>query len=207
MRLFLLAFFVGQNLFAITAPQLPSNYLPLPLVRQEKSFSCGPASLLSVLKYWINYAGTEMSLYAPLKTTKKSGTNPKNIVHVAKQMGLEAYYKEGVTIEELKETWVRGETVILDLQAWRTNKTPWKYLWKDGHYIVFTGLDEENLYAMDPSVDDEYGYMPLNELYDRWHDFENENGVIWRNYQLAIFIKGKTPGLPFPAPEKLTLIE
>lgn len=202
---FLLLFSVG--FLSAAEPVLPKNYLPLPLVRQETDFSCGPAAYLSILRYWDLFSGTEEDLYPILKTTQANGTNPRNIMKAANEMGLTARLEEKVTIEKLNEAWAKGETVILDLQAWREDPSkPWKDLWSEGHYIVLIGMDPEYLYAMDPSVSRRYGYLPLNELYERWHDFEVEEGKEWRNFQLAIFMKGKVPGNPFPAPEALVRI-
>ena len=52
----------------------------------------------------------------------------------------------------------------------------WEARWEDGHYVVAVGLDDRNLYVMDPSVRGSYGFIPRAELLRRWHDFEIVGG-------------------------------
>ena len=191
--------------FAVSSaecPTLPDNFLPVPLIRQANTYSCGAAVLLSVLYYWQVYDEGEVSLYKLLKTTEKEGTHPKRIVQVAKQFGLTALFVENQKIEDLKIALERGDTVIIDLQAWPDEDEegkPWVDVWEAGHYIVLVGIDNSNVYAMDPSTPSSYTFIPISELYDRWHDYENEIGKKWKNYQLAIYIHGKTPLQTIPA--------
>jgi hypothetical protein len=53
---------------------------------------------------------------------------------------------------------------------------------------------------MDPSVGTGYTYIPIAELMERWHDYENLKTGVWNDKQLAIFISGKTPLKKYPAP-------
>ena len=66
-------------------PTLPSNFLPLPIIRQAYTYTCGPAALLSALYYWQVYDKGEASLYTPLKTTEE-GTQPERIAEVSKDI-------------------------------------------------------------------------------------------------------------------------
>lgn len=170
---------------------------------QANNFSCGAAALLSVLYYWQAYEGTETSLY-PLLHTTEEGTEPTSLVEVARLLGLEASYKEGMTISELRAAIRQGDTVILAIQAWHENSEeekippPWTELWDDGHYVVLIGMDQANAYFMDPSAGASYGYIPIPELLDRWHDYENQNGRIWRYFNLGVTIRGTRPLAEFP---------
>ena len=189
---------IGCSIY-IQNPLLTERYLPVPLVTQQTNYSCGPASLLSVLYYWQVYTGDEQSLYGALGTTPENGTHPFKIIEVAKKMGLDSYFIDRLTINDLQYYLEQRITVILDLQAWsklspEKNKQPWEDTWEDGHYVVLIGLDNENVYIMDPSTHGYYAYVPIKELMVRWHDYEiNPNGTIWKNYQLGIIIIGTNP--------------
>ncbi len=186
------------------APALPADALPVPLVRQAASYSCGAAALLSELYYWRTYDGNESSLYSEIETDPKSGTKPQGLVRGAKKYGLDANFKENVSLDELRAALKRGEPVILDIQAWpyggQASTATWNQRWEDGHYVVLVAIDEENAYFMDPSVAAGYSFIPLPELLERWHDYENMPDGVWRNQRLAVFIRGSDPIQSFPAP-------
>lgn len=177
-------------------PAMPKERLPLPLVNQETDYSCGPASLLSVLRYWQVFDGTERDLYGPLQTTPKDGTEPPKLVEVAARYGLSAELREGMSVEDLRASLKRGDTVIIDFQAWREEGAPplpWEDVWEDGHYSVLAAMDAKNAYFMDPVAEGTYAYMPLDELPRRWHDYEDRSGTVRRYFQLGLILRGKTP--------------
>jgi len=186
------------------SPKLPENYLPLPIVRQSTSYSCGAASLLSILLYWQIEDIPESELFKSLNTTEE-GTHPKNIVEYANSRGLKAHMKENTTIEELQLALSKGETVILDIQAWCDTDIDWKNSWENGHYVVLIGLDKMNAFFMDPSIGSAYGYIPIDELMERWHDYEKHEKGVWKNYKLAIFISGKSEIKKYPEKPKKIL--
>jgi len=185
-------------------PKLPASFIALPLVRQTTDYDCGAASLYSVLVYWRAYAGDETALFPLLHTTPKDGTDPQHLVLGAEHYGLTAGLSERMTIDDLRGALELGETVILDLQAWRektAKPVAWKDDWDDGHYVVLAAMDQENAYVMDPSVDGGYAWLPINELLDRWHDFEDRAGAVVRYRRLGVVIRGAnkhvgTPGRP-----------
>lgn len=187
----------------ISAPKLPESFLPVPLVRQATSYSCGAAALLGILYYWKVSSDDETSLYDELQTTPENGTAPDNIVKVARQFGLQAYKRENLNLSDLRKALKRGQTVILSLQAWRDsdeNQIPWRDTWEDGHYIVLVAMDQQYAYAMDPSASGGLAYVPLRELVERWHDYEDREGHIWRYDHLGIFIRGESALKTLPGP-------
>lgn len=207
-RLLSVAVFIGFMLLgaassncALPPAKLPTSHLPVPIIRQATSYSCGAASLMAILYYWKVYDDKESSLYEPLKTTEENGTDPSNIVKVAKELGLEAYTRDHLRLLNLRHALDRGETVVLDIQAWRDGKEKnlsWKKTWESGHYVVLIAMDDHYAYAMDPSAGVGYAYLPLNELLARWHDYETKNGKIKKFHHFGIFIRGKKPIKHFP---------
>jgi predicted double-glycine peptidase len=180
---------------------LPEDALPLPLTPQATDYSCGAAALLSVLNYWQIYEGNEEDLYPILETTREEGTHPRKIAEGAKLLGLRSEMRTGMRPEDLEAALSKGETVILDIQAWSDpdNTDAWEDRWEDGHYVVLIGMDSRNFYFMDPSVKTGYGYIPHGELMDRWHDYEDRYGPVEKYFQLGIVISGKKPLKSYPA--------
>lgn len=201
----------APTISGLPEPSMPADYLPLPITTQETNYSCGAASALSVLRYWQAYDGDERSLYELLGTKPQDGTPPESIARGLRQLGLRAELREGMTIGDLRAALRRGDSVILDIQAWREDEdTPWSERWQDGHYVALVGMDEHYAYLMDPSTPDRYAYVPLPELLERWHDYEDRDGPPRRYYQLGIVVRGTRP-LPRPAdppasPEPVMLV-
>lgn len=187
------------------APRLPHGHLPVPIVRQATSYSCGAAAMQAVFQYWGVYDGSESGLYERLGTTEDDGTDPRAMARVARELGLEAELKEGLSLEDLRAALGEGRTVVLDLQAWEAedDPTPGDYRdnWEDGHYVVLVGMDRRFVYVMDPSLGTGgYGWMTIEELPSRWRDYEDRDGKLWRNERLGLIVSGERALGAFPAP-------
>jgi ABC-type bacteriocin/lantibiotic exporter with double-glycine peptidase domain len=106
---------------------------------------------------------------------------------------LEASYRPGWTIDELRAALKKRQTVILDLQAWQDEKRDWAKDWDDGHYVVLVGMDRTRAYVMDPSSPAAYAWLPLDELEQRWHDIEGRGPAMHPVSHEAIAISGTNP--------------
>lgn len=184
----------------IATAHLPSDYLPVPLVPQATSYSCGAASLMAVLEYWNVSDAPETSLFRALHTTKKDGTEEASIAQVAREkFGLRSEVRTGLNLEDLRSALKDGTTVILDIQAWSDDPSPvWKNEWDDGHYVVLVAMDTDYAYAMDPSAHGAYAYLPLIELLDRWHDADDRGGNLRRFENVGIFVHGTQAKTRYP---------
>jgi predicted double-glycine peptidase len=194
---------------AMPQPRLPANHLPIPVTPQATEYSCGPAAVLSILSYFGIDQGPERELHSRLKTTKKDGTHPRDIAAAAPALGLEAKFQMGLTLADLRAALQRRIPMILDIQAWPDKKLPaggWKDHWDDGHYVVLIAMDENYAYFMDPSTRTGYGFIPLPELMDRWHDVETRYGTVEKHIQAAIFFRANKAPLP-RFPDFITKVE
>lgn len=168
----------------------------MPVVRQRRGFSCGPAAVLSLLRLWRPEAYAtveEEALYAPLQTTEARGTEPEPMVRLLQRSGVDARYRHGdVTARELEKAVDAGAPPILDLQAWRDHHDkPWKETWDAGHYVIMVGYDDERLFFVDPSnaSPSGYVYLPRAELDERWHDLTGHDDAPLK--RMAIFARGE----------------
>lgn len=172
--------------------------LPVPLLHQASSFSCGAACTLALFLYWMpNDAPyeTEYDLWPVLETTEENGTEPRKMVEAMVAEGLEASYGSEFTLDEVRKHVDAGKTVILCFQAWPGRRLEgWEFTWADGHYSIVVGMDDDNVYIMDPSTHGSYVWMPNDELVERWHDVDE--GVPKQG--IAIVVGGSDPRRDFP---------
>ena len=175
------------------AASKPSKLLPVPDTSQSTDYSCGASALQAVLAYY-GKEYSEPELMKMLHTTPKDGTNPKDIVRVARKLGFDAELRENLTIADIEKPVKKGKPVIVAIQAWREGaelNKPWSEVWDSGHYVSIIGSDEKNLYFEDPSLLGSRGFIPRKEFVDRWHDVDDK-----KYFQSAIFIEGKKPTPP-----------
>lgn len=173
----------------------PESLLKVPDTRQTTDYSCGASALQAVLMYY-GEERDEYELMEMLKTDPKEGTNPKDIVRVAKKLGYRARLEQGLTLERLEQSVKAKTPVIVAMQAWRDGEDlnrPWSEVWDSGHYVVVVGIDDKNIYFEDPSLLGSKGYLPRKEFEERWHDVDDKKYV-----HSGIFIDGKPPSPPPP---------
>lgn len=197
----LVASLVYASLKGESASPGKPNLLPVPIIRQATNFSCGSASLLSVLYYWNATNEGELALHGPLQTHPDFGTHPVTITEHAKSLGLKAELKTNVSIQEIESAINLGEPVIVGFQAWGNDldKQDYSVVWDSGHYSVIVGYDKTMLYFMDPVLATSYGKLTKQDFLNRWHDFETRNGKIEYYIHSAIFIRGNEKLNKFPS--------
>jgi predicted double-glycine peptidase len=83
-------------------PPTTAALLPLPIFRQSTDFSCGPTSLLSVLRYWrAPFDGLETDLYPIVAADPNEGTAPEHLAAAArKEFHLSASVVHGLAWED-----------------------------------------------------------------------------------------------------------
>jgi predicted double-glycine peptidase len=149
--------------------------IEVPLARQATDYTCGIASLQSVLGYY-GFDKRQDILAKDCKSNRMNGTDYKNMIRCAESYGLVLTSKTGMTLEELKSLVDESVPVILAIQAWREDReSSWEDDWEDGHYVVAIGYDDANVYFMDPAMLGNYTYIPVGEFLSRWHDKERRD--------------------------------
>jgi ABC-type bacteriocin/lantibiotic exporter with double-glycine peptidase domain len=166
-----------------------ARLMRLPDVRQHTAYACGAAALQAVLAYHgIDARGDE--LMDELGTDPVVGTRWWEIKRVAERHKLRVEKHEGMTTGGLKALLARDVPVVLAIQAWadRTalaGDVDWADRTEDGHYVVAVGYDERLFYFEDPAIFG-VGYIPHEDLAERWFDFD-EHGTRLDRFGLAFF--------------------
>jgi predicted double-glycine peptidase len=154
--------------------QIPKDAIKiaLPKVRQQTNYSCGPAALKAIAKYFQVGTDDEKDYIKLCKATKELGSSPDNIEKAAIKLGLKTKLKKNMTIKELLNYLKKGIPVICSMQAWGSGGEVYDKA-QSGHYNVAIGFDDKKIYFEDPSIDHpDRGYLSYEEFDDRWHDIE-----------------------------------
>lgn len=167
----------------------------MPLVRQSTSYSCGAAALQSVLGYYGNEDYDESDLMKLLGTNPEWGTVLEDMAKFAEEQGLRTRIASNQTLAQLRAHIAKNQAVIIEAQAWQEDdiETPYPDDWESGHYMVVIGVDDKNVYFMDPSLLGSRGFIPAHEFLERWHDISIAGKKLQRT---ALYFEGK----PKPAP-------
>ena len=168
----------------------------MPDTRQSTEYSCGAAAMQAVLGYRGRDIGEE-DIREMLNTNEVSGTYPDDIIRVAKALGLQAEYKENMSMADLENYVAEGIPVIVDCQAWRSvsqYNESWADTWNNGHWLVVIGIDENNVTLEDPYILGDRGIMSREEFLARWHNVrgldETDTG---KQIHMGIAIRGERP--------------
>ena len=115
----------------------------------------------------------------------------------AQELGLEAELKIKQTLDEVEEKLMMGTPSFSIFRHAAEDRRlalnpDWENRWEDGHYAVLVAYDDRNLYFMDIHPCSLSAFVPRREFLARWHDYEVRDGARVENFQLALYIKGKT---------------
>lgn len=172
----------------VPGPALGTEILyNVPMTRQSTDYSCGAGALQAVLGYYgIEYMEREVMKGA--HTKPGYGTDREGLVEFAEENDISAINREGLTLEELRDSVKRGHPVIVEIQAWPDKPIAnYTNVWTEGHYVVVIGLDESNVYFMDPSILGGRGVIPIPEFLVRWHEVDSKGE---KAYQTGILFNG-----------------
>jgi predicted double-glycine peptidase len=191
---------ISGEVASAQAPGDPPHLLPVPLISQSSSWTCGSAALMAALVYFGVFDEPQSRLDVELAATPQDGTRVRNIVAVARRFGLRAAARTDLSLDDLARELRTGGVVIVALQAWAGRQVPdWRADWEDGHYVVVVGVTTDRVYVMDPSVRTGYAYLARDQFLDRWHDYDQDGGrrEIWN--RLGIVLRGGAGLSHYPA--------
>jgi len=148
--------FLSRDLLNDARPQ----EIMLPITPfMEREGCCGPACLKMVLDYY-GISKTEDELIKLSGCIPEQGLPGQALLDAANQCGLEGRIQDRATLDDLQ--YIVNEKQIPAIVNWFPDN--------DGHYSVTAGIDEENVYLVDPDL----GYLRAltRDLFQRlWFDF------------------------------------
>ncbi|MBU1668379.1 C39 family peptidase [bacterium] len=119
------------------------------LVRQKFDYSCGSASLATVMHYFYDQNMTEMSILNDILDMKGIGKEK------AKELEEEDMSLSFLDLSQyIKTKGFKAIGLALDLKALKSLKAPvilFVKIRKNEHFTVFKGMDEKYVYLADPS--------------------------------------------------------
>lgn len=135
---------------------------------------CGPASLKILLSHY----GKEFSedeLTTLCDSTIEKGTSHGGLIKAVKLLGLSYQEKADAAIQDI-EGYINENTPVI-VGWWSIN---------DSHYSVVYGLDDENIYLMDPEIESGKRTIKIKDFLDVWHDFDSGTKSDVNHWMLAI---------------------
>lgn len=180
------------------------NLIHVPTVRQGTNYTCGVASLQSILMYYgIDSREDKLS-----KSLNVNGDHARadEIKSYSESIGFKVTQLHNMTAGELRKQIDKKNPVMICLQAWEdegTTSEQYKNIWDAGHWVVVIGYDKNNFYFMDPSTMGNYTYIPVNEFLVRWHD--KEDGTDFRYIHFGMSFEA--PNQAVYDPMKITKLE
>lgn len=120
--------------------------LPLRAHQQTTSYTCGPATLLTLLHYY-GREEDEMRIAEEAKCSKEKGTTPQNMVAWLKSHGFDVMWGEKGTLQMLRRNLAEGIPTIVEWIDW------------GGHWVTVVGYDtrgtettrDDVIYFADPA--------------------------------------------------------
>jgi ABC-type bacteriocin/lantibiotic exporter with double-glycine peptidase domain len=127
------------------------------VVIQQREYTCGPCALLNVLRLKNDSSYTEDELAVRCNAKPGTGTDEKDLVRTAKEIGLKVIEeKEGATLSDIERHLDDGAYVIVCYMHAFAG---------EGHYGVITRYDDRAYYLVDSS----FGQFRLRKEYlDKW---------------------------------------
>jgi predicted double-glycine peptidase len=141
---------------------------------------------------------SEDSLAIEMQTNSDIGTNMSRMQAAAAVRNLSSTVVVNTSLQDVRYALSRGQLVIVLYQAWADEPTvPYINVWDSGHYSVLFGIDDVNIYLMDPWTG-AYGFVPTEYfMAARWHapDDVAPEGICVR----CSLLVGASPQVPPPA--------
>lgn len=102
--------------------------LPIRAHQQTTSYTCGPASILTLLRHY-QRDGDELRIAREAKCSPEKGTSPRDMAAWLEANGFDVKQGEGGTLRLLRDNLARGIPTLVEWIDW------------GGHWVVVVGYD------------------------------------------------------------------
>lgn len=103
--------------------------LDLKAYQQTTSYTCGPCSVLTLMRYY-GQKGDELKIAEEMGTSAKKGTNPKQMTIWLENNGYDVKWGENGSVDMLRENLKKEIPTIVEWIDW------------GGHWVVCVGYDD-----------------------------------------------------------------
>ena len=160
--------------------------IDVPKILQSTDYSCGPACVTIVLKFF-GYKAKEKVMIKRLGADPDCGVEPEVLVKYFRDRRFRIKQKHNMTIEDLEKAIDRGNLVIIAYQdhAHKPTETNYSLSWDNGHYSVVIGYDKDKIYISDPSSVKKKKGLKKEDLYGRWRDI-GMDGKFYHQWGVSI---------------------
>lgn len=157
--------------------------------QQARKYSCGSAALKAVLQHWGTHL-PEAILFDLVGVDPTSGSSVDQVAGAARRLGYSAHAIGFDSIDELASYTNRDQPVIVAIRSFTTPS--------QGHFVVATKVDANNVYMMDPNVKGNRRTISRGEMTSRWK-FRGNTGVVVTPKKAGLGAAGtsNTPWLAF----------
>lgn len=136
--------------------------LRVPYYKQDKIYTCGPASLQMVFKFLGEFE-SEKTLTKKTGTSPDTGTSHKSMVSVARSKGFVCREIKRASLDDLAESLENGLPVIVNFIEPTDNTS---------HYAVVTSIERGEVILNDPWNGKDFK-IEEKEFVSRWHNKKN----------------------------------
>ncbi len=128
--------------------------------QQTTEYTCGPASVISLLQYY-GLHGDEMSIASEMGTSTTTGTTPAQMAGWLNTHGFIASWHQNGTLELLRNNLESGIPTLVEWSDW------------GGHWVLVIGYDTRNTAVQTDDV------IIFADPYD--HHDDHQDGITWFN--------------------------
>lgn len=128
--------------------------------QQTTDYSCGPAAMISLLRY-LGRDGDEMTIVNEMGTSTTTGTNPEQMVAWMNAHWFIASWHEEGSLEMIRENLSNNIPTLIEWSDW------------GGHWVLVVGYDTRNNDVLSDDV------IIFADPYD-YHD-DSRDGLTWFN--------------------------
>src|ERR1700733_10256257 len=102
--------------------------LPLAAFQQTTDYTCGPACLLTLMRYY-GRTGDELQIAKEAHCSKDTGTSPQDMAAWLKTHGFKVTWGENGSLDMLRANLARGVPTLVEWIDW------------GGHWVIVVGYD------------------------------------------------------------------
>lgn len=163
-----------------------AEILQVPHLRQQRDWSCGPACVRMVLRYFGEDV-SESDLIEALSASDRDGTSPERIMQHLRARGLAVRQRRKADIRWLQLQASARTPVLVACQDWahKPGRTDYAHSWDNGHYAVVVAASPETVTLCDPSSKRPRRHIPAADFLARWRDISSD-GKLYKQWGCVV---------------------